>query len=125
LTPRALAAELLASESNVAAALAELGALGLVGYDLAEGAYFHRELPFDVSRIERLHPRLARARGLARAGAGAVDAEGALGRAAATPIITSAATTMANGVARVRGQAVTAHRAAPASTSWRRVSRPG
>jgi len=77
LAPRALAAELPASESDVAAALAELGALGLVGYDLAEGVYFHRELPFDVSRIERLHPRLAGARELACNGAVEMDAGGA------------------------------------------------
>ena len=39
------------TEADVAAALAELGSFGLVGYDLAQGAYYHRELPFDVSRI--------------------------------------------------------------------------
>jgi SWIM zinc finger len=77
LAPGALAEELQVSESDVAAALAELGTCGLVGYDLAEGAYFHRELPFDVSRIPRLHQRLAGARELARAGAVEMDAEGA------------------------------------------------
>src|SRR6185369_5301407 len=77
LAPCALAAELQASESDVGAALAELGSLGLVGYDLAEGVYFHRELPFDVSRIERLNPRLAGARELARAGEVEMDGEGA------------------------------------------------
>jgi len=77
LSPSALAAELQAPESDVAAALAELGASGLVGYDLAEGAYFHRELPFDLSRITRLQPRLAKARELAGAGAVEMDANGA------------------------------------------------
>jgi hypothetical protein len=77
LTPRALAEELQASEADVGAALAELGTFGLVGYDLAKGAYFHRELPFDLSRIPRLHPRLNGARELARAGAVEMDAEGA------------------------------------------------
>jgi hypothetical protein len=48
----------------VAAALSVLGARGLVGYDLAEGTYFHRELPFDLSRVETLQPRLRHARKL-------------------------------------------------------------
>jgi SWIM zinc finger len=77
LAPRALAEELQASEADVQAALAELGTFGLVGYDLAEGTYFHRELPFDVSRIPRLHPRLNGARELARAGAVEMNAAGA------------------------------------------------
>jgi hypothetical protein len=37
--------------------LAALGTRGSVGYDLAEAAYFHRELPFDLSQVERLQPR--------------------------------------------------------------------
>lgn len=45
-------------------ALAALGARGLVGFDLAEGAYFHRELPFDLGLVERLQPRLRDARRL-------------------------------------------------------------
>jgi hypothetical protein len=77
LTPRALADELQASEGDVRAALGELGTSGLVGYDLAEGAYFHRELPFDMSRVVRLHPRLNGARELARTGAVEIDAKGA------------------------------------------------
>jgi hypothetical protein len=77
LAPRALFEELQASEADVQAALAELGTLGLVGYDLAEGAYFHRELPFDLSRVPRLHPRLNGARELTRAGAVEMDGGGA------------------------------------------------
>jgi hypothetical protein len=77
LSPRALAEDLQTSEADVGAALAELGTLGLVGYDLAAGAYFHRELPFDVSRIPRLHPRLNNARELAGTGGVEMDAEGA------------------------------------------------
>src|SRR5207344_2916132 len=46
------------------AALSVLGARGLVGYDLAESQYFHRELPFDLSRVEMLQPRLKEARKL-------------------------------------------------------------
>lgn len=77
LRARALADELQASEADVRAALAELGTSGLVGYDLAEGAYFHRELPFDMSHVERLHPRLKAARELARTGAVEIDRHGA------------------------------------------------
>ncbi len=49
---------------DVAAALAALGARGLVGYDVAAAAYFHRELPFDLDRVELLQPRLRNARRL-------------------------------------------------------------
>jgi hypothetical protein len=45
-----------------------LGSRGLVGYDLGRAAYFHRELPFDLSVIEEMHPRLKNARRLIDAG---------------------------------------------------------
>jgi hypothetical protein len=53
---------------EVAAALAVLASRGLVGYDLAEAAYFHRELPFDLTLVESLHPRLKDARALVSGG---------------------------------------------------------
>jgi len=53
-----------ASNTAIRGALTALGAQGLVGFDLAEGAYFHRELPFDLSQIDKLHPRLRDARKL-------------------------------------------------------------
>jgi len=56
------------SEAQVLGALAVLGARGLVGYDAAEGAYFHRELPFDMEAVESLQPRLKDARTLVAAG---------------------------------------------------------
>ena len=46
------------------AALKTLGARGLVGFDLAESTYFHREMPFDMSMVEKLQPRLRAARKL-------------------------------------------------------------
>lgn len=49
---------------EVQAALAVLGSRGLVGFDLTAGAYFHRELPFDMDKVEALHPRLLDARKL-------------------------------------------------------------
>jgi SWIM zinc finger len=65
---RALAVELSASEAEIAAGLAELATSGLVGYDLAEAKYFHRELPFDLALVTKLHPRLVDARKLVSAG---------------------------------------------------------
>lgn len=50
--------------SEVESALAILGSRGLVGFDLARAAYFHRELPFDMEKVESLHPRLLDARNL-------------------------------------------------------------
>jgi hypothetical protein len=49
-------------------ALATLGSRGLVGYDLSRGAYFHRELPFDLELVEEMHPRLKNARKLIEGG---------------------------------------------------------
>ena len=60
---------------DVRRGLAVCAASGLVGFDLADGAYFHRELPFDLSLIERHQSRLVNARALAAAGAVEFDAE--------------------------------------------------
>lgn len=46
-----------------------LGACGMVGYDLAGSCYFHRVLPFDLSLVTDMHPRLADARELLARGA--------------------------------------------------------
>jgi hypothetical protein len=54
---------------RVRAALVRLGTAGRVGYDLAEAAYFHRELPYDSALAEQANPRLRNARGLVAAGA--------------------------------------------------------
>jgi len=43
---------------DVEGALAQLAVSGLIGYDLSEQAYFHRELPFDLSLVSKLQPRL-------------------------------------------------------------------
>jgi hypothetical protein len=49
---------------EVDAALAVLGSRGLAGFDVATGRYFHRELPFDLTQVETLQPRLQGAREL-------------------------------------------------------------
>lgn len=54
---------------RVRVALTQLGVAGRVGYDLAEAAHFHRELPYDKDNVMVLNPRLAKARKLVDAGA--------------------------------------------------------
>ncbi|MFC6881795.1 MULTISPECIES: SWIM zinc finger family protein [Actinomadura] len=51
------------------AALTQLGTSGKVGFDTAEAAFFHRELPYDPSRVAALNPRLRSARTLVDEGA--------------------------------------------------------
>lgn len=58
LEPSKLAAELKLPEEQVSAALTALGARGLAGYDVNAGAFFHRELPFDLGKVEQQQPRL-------------------------------------------------------------------
>ncbi|MFF4649248.1 SWIM zinc finger family protein [Streptomyces sp. NPDC001380] len=58
---------------RVRAALTRLGTAGRIGYDTAEAAHFHRELPYDADRAERHNPRLRAARALVDAGAVRLD----------------------------------------------------
>ena len=67
-------------EARVSAALSYLAASGRVGYDLAEEAFFHRELPFGAAALESMHPRLGDARALADAGAVTLAPGGAVVR---------------------------------------------
>jgi len=64
-----LAANAALTPERVRRALGHLGAAGRVGYDVAESAFFHRELPYDPTLLETMHPRLREARGLVEAGA--------------------------------------------------------
>ncbi|MFF3462784.1 SWIM zinc finger family protein [Streptomyces sp. NPDC002619] len=79
--PRVDVADLAAASGltpeRVRAALVRLGTSGRVGYDTAEAAYFHRELPYDAERVDRHNPRLRSARALVATGAVALD--GAVG----------------------------------------------
>ena len=63
-----VAAQLGMSPDDVVGALAVLGSRGLAGYDSESGRYFHRELPFDLARVEEMQPRLSNARKLIEAG---------------------------------------------------------
>jgi hypothetical protein len=58
---------------EVAGALAALAVSGIVGFDLAEGGFFRRELPFDLGHAERLQPRLRAARRLVDSAAVRLD----------------------------------------------------
>lgn len=73
--PADLAAQSGLTVERVRAALTRLGTAGRVGYDLADAAYFHRELPYDADRAERHNPRLVAARELAGSGAVALDGD--------------------------------------------------
>ncbi len=64
LDPDKLALELDAKADDITNALKILGTRGLVGYDLSNSSYFHRELPFDLSLVEDLSPRVNKARRL-------------------------------------------------------------
>jgi hypothetical protein len=68
------------SNVRVVRALGRLGAAGRVGYDVAEGAYFHRELPYDVETLTSMHPRLRSAIALVDAGAVRIDDDMAIVR---------------------------------------------
>jgi len=60
----ALADKLNQEHGAIEAAVAVLGSQGLAGFDVTKDSYFHRELPFDLSQVEDLQPRLKNARKL-------------------------------------------------------------
>lgn len=68
LTPEQLRTTSGLDEARLMPALARLGALGLLGFDTAHAAWFHRRLPFDLGQVEALHPRLDAAQRLLREG---------------------------------------------------------
>lgn len=53
-----LASNLKEEPSSIRVALSLLASRGLVGFDVYSGAYFHRVLPFDMSKVEDLNPRI-------------------------------------------------------------------
>jgi hypothetical protein len=64
LDARQLGEKLNLDTALVLSALQVLGTRGLVGYDLSVGAFFHRQLPFDLNLVEDVHPRMKKARQL-------------------------------------------------------------
>ncbi|MFG2334453.1 winged helix-turn-helix transcriptional regulator [Streptomyces sp. NPDC048604] len=81
------------SVARVRAALTRLGTAGRVGYDVADAAYFHRELPYDADRAERHNPRLVAARALVAEGAVTFDG----GPASALPAASMAPASVVSG----------------------------
>jgi hypothetical protein len=78
-----LAAETGLDRHRLSLALARLGAAGRIGFDVAENAPFHRELPYDPDVVASMHPRLRDAERLAESGAVRDDARQALVRSGA------------------------------------------
>ena len=70
--------------TRVERALSHLAGAGRVGYDLATGRYFHRELPYERELLEQNNPRLAHARALVDAGAVSLTADCAVVRSRET-----------------------------------------
>lgn len=68
LSPSRLEQDLGLDAGVVEDALRVIGASGLAGYDVVQGAYFHRVLPFDLAMVDDLHPRLADAKAIVDAG---------------------------------------------------------
>ena len=68
LDPDKLAAALGLDAGEVRDALAVLGSRGLAGFDANAQQYFHRELPFDLAKVEEMQPRLGDARRLVEDG---------------------------------------------------------
>ncbi|TQV76427.1 SWIM zinc finger family protein [Aliikangiella marina] len=63
-----IANQLNLSVPEINKALSVLGSRGLAGFDVVNGYYFHRELPFELERVEEMQPRLKNARKLVEAG---------------------------------------------------------
>jgi hypothetical protein len=79
--PEALTASVGSGVEDVRSALLVLGSRGLVGFDLAAEAFFHRELPFDLNAVDALQPRLKAAKELLTEGTltmGEARADGAM-----------------------------------------------
>jgi SWIM zinc finger len=77
LSPEGLSTKLNLDRESTETALQVLGTRGLVGYDLTTSSYFHRELPFDLSLVEELHPRMKKARQLVEGGSIRISAQSA------------------------------------------------
>jgi hypothetical protein len=82
-----LARQAAIDEERVVRALTRLGAAGRVGYDNAEAAWFHRELPYDPAALEGMHPRLRDALDLVAAGAVSVSGDVATVRSGDTEYV--------------------------------------
>ncbi len=69
LDPDQVAAAVGRSRASVENAMGILAAQGVLGFDLRSSSFFHRVLPFDLTLIEKLNPRLKSAKALYEKGA--------------------------------------------------------
>jgi hypothetical protein len=76
LDPAQLAKQHKLTTDEMQQGLALLGSQGSLGFDQSTRAYFHRELPFDLSKLESLHPRLKKAKELLAEHPFTVEAKG-------------------------------------------------
>ncbi len=72
---------------EVRSGLARLAAAGLLGYDLVRGAWFHRVLPFDLSQLEMLNPRLKAASELVEKAAVTLAPDGRSARVTSSDVV--------------------------------------
>ncbi len=71
--PGDLAGALAVDRGTARSLVHALGGAGRVGFDLASGGFFHRDLPFAREALDELQPRLLDARGLLADGAVTLD----------------------------------------------------
>ncbi|MDF1487857.1 SWIM zinc finger family protein [Tessaracoccus caeni] len=87
-TPGAGSAELALAlgwdEPRVRRTLTRLGTSGRVGFDNADGRFFHRDLPYDADKAARRNPRLVAAQRLVEEGAITLENEAATVRSGAS-----------------------------------------
>ena len=67
--------------------LARLAAAGLLGFDLARRSWFHRVLPFDLGRLEKLNPRLKAAAQLIDKDSVSIGADGRTAEVKGTGVV--------------------------------------
>lgn len=72
---------------DVRSGLARFAAGGLLGYDLSRRAWFHRVLPFDLSGLEQLNPRLLGAIELAAKGAVCIGPDSRSARVSSADVV--------------------------------------
>lgn len=68
LDPETLGRRVDVATADVDASLDVLAARGHLGFDGDTGAFFHRDLPYDLGRVDGMHPRLTGARAIVAAG---------------------------------------------------------
>jgi hypothetical protein len=82
-----LAASTALEPEDISSGLARLAGAGLLGYDLARRAWFHRVLPFDLGGLEQLNPRLKAAKELVQSAAVTIAPDGGSARVSGADVV--------------------------------------